>query len=122
MPSSSSTGIVRQARLNSNSDFFAVPFELDHVLARIWAVGRALEELAQSHLRDGDTAQAAPVLEQALTIYQRIGTPDARRIQRAFQRHEQTSITPEPQPAAADDEDSQTAHGPGTHQAGSPTE
>jgi len=37
-----------------------------------------LEGLGQSHLQDGNPGQAAAHLQQALTIYQRIGAPPRR--------------------------------------------
>ena len=46
---------------------------------------RALEGIGHSHQQDGNSAEAANYLRQALTIYQRIGTPDARRIEEAYQ-------------------------------------
>ena len=41
---------------------------------------RALEGLGPSHLQDGNSAEVATHFQQAFTIYQRIGTPDARRL------------------------------------------
>jgi len=58
----------------------------------------ALEGLGQSHLADGDTGQAAAHLRQALTIYQRTGTPGARRVQETLRRNGLSATTPEPQP------------------------
>jgi tetratricopeptide (TPR) repeat protein/transcriptional regulator with XRE-family HTH domain len=46
---------------------------------------RALEGLGHSHRQDGDPGQAAIHLRQALTIYQRIGSPAARRVQETLQ-------------------------------------
>jgi len=51
-------------------------------------------------LQDGNTGQAAAHLRQALAIYQRIGAPAARRVQKTIQYHKLTTTTPEPQPAA----------------------
>ena len=61
---------------------------------------RALEGLGHSHLQDGNTGQAAAHLRQALAIYQRIGAPAARRVQKTIQYRKLTTTTPEPQPAA----------------------
>jgi len=68
---------------------------------------RALEGLGHSHLQDGHPGQAAAHLQQALTIYQRIGAPAARRVQQTIQNHGLTSTTPEPQQAAPRSEDHQ---------------
>ena len=61
---------------------------------------RALEGLGHSHLQDGNPGQAAVHLQQALTIYQRIGAPAARRVQQTLQNHQLKSPLPEPQRAA----------------------
>jgi tetratricopeptide (TPR) repeat protein/transcriptional regulator with XRE-family HTH domain len=42
---------------------------------------RALEGIGHSYVRDGHAGEATAQLEQALTIYQRIGAPAARRVQ-----------------------------------------
>ena len=52
---------------------------------------RALEGLGQAHLHDGSPGQAAGPLREALTIYQRIGAPAARRVQEIIQNHKLTS-------------------------------
>jgi len=57
---------------------------------------RALEGLGRSHLQDGNLGEAAGHLQQAVTIYQRIGAPAARRVQKTLQRHRLTTTTPEP--------------------------
>jgi tetratricopeptide (TPR) repeat protein/DNA-binding transcriptional ArsR family regulator len=66
---------------------------------------RALEGLGHSHLQEGNPGQAAAHLRQALTIYQRIGTTGARRVQKTLQNHRLASTTPEPQPAGPNTED-----------------
>jgi tetratricopeptide (TPR) repeat protein/transcriptional regulator with XRE-family HTH domain len=65
---------------------------------------RALEGIGQAHLHEGNAGQAAAQLRQALTIYHRIGAPAARRVQETIQSRKLTSINPEPQPAAPNDE------------------
>jgi tetratricopeptide (TPR) repeat protein/transcriptional regulator with XRE-family HTH domain len=67
---------------------------------------RALEGIGNSYLHDSDPGQGAAYLEQALAIYQRIGAPDARRVQETLHRHGLTA-TAEPQPAAPSSEDNQ---------------
>ena len=42
---------------------------------------RALEGIGRSHLHDGNVGDGAAKLRQALAIYQRIGAPDAQRVQ-----------------------------------------
>ena len=47
----------------------------------------ALEGIGDSHLQDGNPRIAASYLHQALTIYQRIEAPDARRVQDTLRNH-----------------------------------
>ena len=44
----------------------------------------ALEGISQCHRRDGQTGQATAALQAALEIYQRIGSPDATRVESAI--------------------------------------
>ena len=83
---------------------------------------RALEGLGLSHLQDGHPGQAAAPLRLALTIYQRIGAPAARRVEQTIQNRKLTSTAPPPQPAAPSSQDHQTGGSPGTRPAGRPTE
>jgi hypothetical protein len=53
---------------------------------------RALEGLAQAHLLKGDPGQAAAHLRLALAIYQRIGAPDARRVQETLTQLRQDNL------------------------------
>jgi tetratricopeptide (TPR) repeat protein len=48
---------------------------------------RALEGIGHSHLRDGHTSEGTACLEQALTIYQRVAAPAARRVQETLRQH-----------------------------------
>jgi tetratricopeptide (TPR) repeat protein/transcriptional regulator with XRE-family HTH domain len=64
-------------------------------------VARGLEGLGHSHLQDGNPGQAATHLREALTIYQRIGTSAAARVQRTLEAHGLTAIGPEPEPELA---------------------
>jgi Flp pilus assembly protein TadD len=48
---------------------------------------RALEGIGNSYLRDGNPGQAVAHLQQALTIYQRIGAPSAKRVEKTLRRH-----------------------------------
>ena len=48
---------------------------------------RALEGIGHSHLQDGNPAEGAAHLRQALAIYQRIGTPAAQRVQETLRQH-----------------------------------
>jgi tetratricopeptide (TPR) repeat protein/transcriptional regulator with XRE-family HTH domain len=57
---------------------------------------RALEGIGYSHLREGHPDQASAHLEQALTIYQRMGVPAARRVRQTLQDHGLTSASPPP--------------------------
>ena len=56
---------------------------------------RALEGLGHCLLRDGDPGAAAH-WRQALAIYQRIGAPDAQRIQETLCQHGITTAPPPP--------------------------
>jgi hypothetical protein len=47
----------------------------------------ALEGIGHSHLQTGNHGKAASYLRQALTIYQRIGAPGARRVQDTLCSH-----------------------------------
>ena len=42
---------------------------------------RALEGIGHCHIQDGNPGEGAAKLRQALAIYQRIGAPDAQRVQ-----------------------------------------
>jgi tetratricopeptide (TPR) repeat protein/transcriptional regulator with XRE-family HTH domain len=64
---------------------------------------RALEGIGNSHLQDGHPGRGAAYLRQALAIYQRIGAPDALRVQETLHRHGLTA-TAELQPAAPSSE------------------
>ena len=61
---------------------------------------RAPEGIGRSHLQDGNPGQAAAHLQQALTIYQRIGAPAARRVRQTLQDHQLKFTSPEPRLAA----------------------
>jgi tetratricopeptide (TPR) repeat protein/transcriptional regulator with XRE-family HTH domain len=56
---------------------------------------RALEGIGHSHLRDGHTSEGTASLEQALTIYQRIAAPDARRVQETILQFRHDNLAPE---------------------------
>jgi Tfp pilus assembly protein PilF len=57
---------------------------------------RALEGLGHCLLQDGKPGDAAAHWQQALTIYQRIGVPDALRIQETLRQHGITTAPPVP--------------------------
>ena len=57
---------------------------------------RALEGLGHCLLQDGNHGDAAAHWQQALTIYERIGVPDARRIQETLRQHGITTAPPPP--------------------------
>jgi tetratricopeptide (TPR) repeat protein/transcriptional regulator with XRE-family HTH domain len=48
---------------------------------------RALEGIGRSHLQGGNPGKGAAHLQQALTVYQRIGAPAARRVQATLRDH-----------------------------------
>ena len=51
---------------------------------------RALEGIGNSHLREGSPSQGVAYLQQALTGYQRLGTPGAKRVQETLRHHRMT--------------------------------
>ena len=55
---------------------------------------RALEGLGHCLLRDGDPEGAATHWQQALAIYERIGAPDAQRIQETLHKDGLTAAPP----------------------------
>jgi hypothetical protein len=59
---------------------------------------RALEGIGHAHLHDGNPGEAAPSLNEALTIYQRLGASSARRVQEYLDRHGLTPATPSHNP------------------------
>ena len=52
---------------------------------------RALEGIGRCYLQDGHDQEGTTHLQQALTIYQRIGAPGARRVQQALPDHHVTT-------------------------------
>jgi tetratricopeptide (TPR) repeat protein/transcriptional regulator with XRE-family HTH domain len=91
---SSRTSETRQAR-----DQHAQALAIARDLGTAPDEARALEGIGRSHLQDGHASEGTACLRQALTIYQRIGSPDARRVQRTLHdqhvRHD--SLTPAPE-------------------------
>jgi tetratricopeptide (TPR) repeat protein/transcriptional regulator with XRE-family HTH domain len=59
---------------------------------------RALEGIGNSHLQEGNPGHAAAHLLQALTIYQRIGAPAARRVQETLRNPSLPESTERPDP------------------------
>ena len=59
---------------------------------------RALEGIGNSHLREGNSGQAAAGLQQALTIYQRLGAPGAYRVQETLRDHSLPGSAERPDP------------------------
>lgn len=57
---------------------------------------RALEGLGQAYLQDGNPGEAAAYLEQALSIYQRIGVQAARHVQETLHHHGLTTGAADP--------------------------
>jgi hypothetical protein len=57
---------------------------------------RALEGIGRSHLQDSNPDQAATHLQQALAIYQRIGSPGARRVRETLRQHAPGPAPPQP--------------------------
>ena len=57
---------------------------------------RALEGIGHSYLQDGNPDQATTHLQQALAIYQHIGTPDAQRVQETLRQQALGPASPQP--------------------------
>ena len=77
------TSAHREAR-DRHAQALTIARDLDAPLEE----ARALEGIGRSHLEDGNPAEAAAYLRQALAIYQRIGARGARRVQETLRRHE----------------------------------
>ena len=60
---------------------------------------RALEGIGRSHLRDGNPAQAAALLRDALAIYQRIESPAARRVKETLRQYGLPRASADPAPS-----------------------
>ena len=73
---SSRTGTPRQAR-GHHVRALAIARDLGAAAEE----ARALEGIGWSHIQDGHPGRGTGQLRQALAIYQRIGAPDAQRIQ-----------------------------------------
>ena len=73
---SSRSAASQQAR-DYHSQALAIARELGAPLEE----ARALEGIGRCHLQDGNAREGAAQLQQALAIYQRIGAPDAQRVQ-----------------------------------------
>jgi tetratricopeptide (TPR) repeat protein len=48
---------------------------------------RALEGIGQAHIHDGNLSEGTACLRQALTIYQRINSPSAQRVQETLRQY-----------------------------------
>jgi tetratricopeptide (TPR) repeat protein/transcriptional regulator with XRE-family HTH domain len=59
---------------------------------------RALEGIGNSHLREGNPGKAAACLQQALTIYQRLGAPGAYRVQETLRSQSLPGSAERPDP------------------------
>jgi tetratricopeptide (TPR) repeat protein/transcriptional regulator with XRE-family HTH domain len=79
---SSRTAASHQARDHHNQAL-AIARELGLPLEE----ARALEGIGQSHIQEGNPEEGAAQLRQALTIYQHIRAPDARRIHEILKGH-----------------------------------
>ena len=90
---SSRTAATRQAR-----DQHAQALAIARDLGTAPDEARALEGIGRSHLQDGHASEGTACLRQALAIYQRIGSPAARRVQHTLRDHHarQASLTPAP--------------------------
>ena len=86
----SRSGDSRQAR-----DNYARALAIAREISAPPEEARALEGLGHCLLQDGDPGAAA-YWQQALTIYQRIGAPDARRIQETLHQHDIATASPPP--------------------------
>jgi tetratricopeptide (TPR) repeat protein/transcriptional regulator with XRE-family HTH domain len=87
----SRTADGRQAR-DHHAQALAIARDLGTPLEQ----ARALEGIGHSHLRDGHTSEGTACLRQALTIYQRIGSLAARRVQETLLQFRQDNLAPAP--------------------------
>jgi hypothetical protein len=65
---------------------------------------RALEGIGKSHLLESNPGEAATCLQQALTIYERIGALAAQRVRETLEHHRLTPVAAESSPTAASGE------------------
>ena len=89
---SSRTADGRQAR-DYHAQALAIAVDLGIPLEE----ARALEGIGHSHLHDGNPSEATASLEQALTLYQRIAAPAARRVQETLTQLRQDNLAPAPE-------------------------
>jgi len=79
-------GLLRQLRTDARARHDqALAIATD--IAALPEEARALEGLGRCHLRDGEPSQGAALLGRALVIYQRIGSPNARRVATTLRDH-----------------------------------
>ena len=57
---------------------------------------RALEGIGQAHIEDGNLSEGTAHLQQALTIYQRIKSPSAERVQETLRQYALKPASPPP--------------------------
>ena len=87
----SRTSASRQAR-DHHSQALAIARDIGAPLEE----ARALEGIGHSHLQDGNPGQATTHLRDALAIYQRIGSPAARRVKETLRQYGPDPIAPQP--------------------------
>ena len=79
------------------SDQHTRALAIAHDIKAVPEEAHALEGIGNCHLQNGNSSQATAHLQQALTIYQRIGAPPAaRRVQQTLQDHQLKSTCPGP--------------------------
>ena len=105
----SQTSDTQQAR-----DHHALALTIARDLGAAQVEAHALEGIGRCHLQDGNPGEGTAKLLQALAIYQRIGTPDARRVQQTLQNHKLASATSGRQPAAPQTAKTISPHTPAT--------
>ena len=88
----SRTADGRQAR-DHHAQALAIAREIGTPLEE----ARALEGIGRSHLHDGHASEGTACLRQALTIYQRIAAPAARRVQETLLQLRQDNLAPPPE-------------------------
>ena len=78
--------MYRSSDIHQAHDYHSQALTIAREIGAPLEEARALEGIGQCHLQDGNLAEGAAQLRQALAIYQRIGTPAAQRLQETLRQ------------------------------------
>ena len=88
--------LSRRADRHQARDHHAEALAIAREISAPLEEARALEGIGHCLVQGGNPGDGAAHWQQALTIYQRIGAPDARRIQETLHHHGITTAPPPP--------------------------